>query len=193
MTSLNVPVPAGSPLTQRSGRAGVSGEGLAGASGAGGGSDGGFVDSGGCGGGSGPEQDADPGPPRGAGTSRDQSPMAPGEYRCPPPQPEPGQQACPPGLGEEPPPPAVPDGAPGAVPIPSSGLSGAAEPRRAGPRLAAAAPALHGEVTSECLGDEGGLGFGASAARGVDRDYRRLTEPQRPESRDQGLRVVLGR
>lgn len=95
VTSRNVPVPAGSPLTERSGRAGVSGEGLGGASGAGGGSDGGFVDSGGRGGGSGPEQDADPGPPRGAGTSQDQSPMAPGEYRCRPPQPDPGAPGLP--------------------------------------------------------------------------------------------------
>lgn len=144
----------------------------------------------------------------GAGPSRTRTPARPGEpgpaRTSPPwrqvstgaalPSPTRGHRACPPGRGEKPPPPAVPDGAPSAVPIPSQGLPGAAGPRRAELRAAAAAPALPGEVTSKCLGDEGGLGFGASAARGVDRDHRGLMEPQRPGSRDQGLQVVfLGR
>lgn len=140
----------------------------------------------------------------GAGPSRTRTPARPGEpgpagtsppWRqvstgAPVPSPILGYWACPPGRGEEPPPPAVPDGAPGAVPIPSPGQPGAAGPRRAGLRPAAAAPALPGEVTSERLGDEA-LVSGASAARGADGNYCGLMEPQRPESSDQGLQVVF--
>lgn len=68
-------------------------------------------------------------------------------------------------------------------PLPGTAGSGLAPPgRRALARGRSSGAARRGDL--RVPGDEGGLGFGAGAARGAGRDHHGLLEPQRPESRD---------